>query len=50
GIRKCFLTGGNSTLRQHCRKHYTIYKQKCEQAGISVNHRAIPPKLAKARE
>jgi hypothetical protein len=46
GLRKCFLTGGNSTLRQHCRKHYELYKDKCEKAGIPVNHHAIPPKLA----
>ncbi|KAH9017412.1 hypothetical protein EDB85DRAFT_1816947, partial [Lactarius pseudohatsudake] len=50
GICKCFLTGGNSTLHQHCGKHYTTYKQKCEQAGISIKHCVIPPRLAKAQE
>ena len=50
GLRKCFLTGGNSTLRQHCRKHYELYKNKCETAGIPVNHHAIPPKLAQIRD
>lgn len=47
-LRKCFLTGGNSTLRQHCRKHYEIYKEKCEEANVPVNHHAIPPKLLRA--
>ncbi|KAH9012748.1 hypothetical protein EDB84DRAFT_1243302, partial [Lactarius hengduanensis] len=47
GLRKCFLMGGNSTLRQHCRRHYTLYKEKCERAGVPINHCAIPPKLAK---
>ncbi|KAH9028829.1 hypothetical protein EDB83DRAFT_2230006, partial [Lactarius deliciosus] len=50
GLRKCFLMGGNSTLRQHCQRHYTLYKTKCEQASVPVNHCAIPPKLAKALE
>jgi hypothetical protein len=49
GLRKCFLTGGNSTLRQHCRRHYQLYKEKCKEAGIPVNHHAIPPKLAQAQ-
>jgi hypothetical protein len=47
-LRKCFFLGGNSTLRQHCRKHYEIYKQKCEAANIPMNHHAIPPKIAEA--
>lgn len=50
GLRKCFLTGGNSTLRQHCRKHYARYKENCEKAGIPLNHHAIPPKVAQAQE
>ncbi|KAH9058005.1 hypothetical protein EDB83DRAFT_2169228, partial [Lactarius deliciosus] len=45
GIQKCFLTGGNSTLCQHCRWHYDEYKTKCEEADIPVNHHAIPPKI-----
>ncbi|KAH9058015.1 hypothetical protein EDB83DRAFT_2315976 [Lactarius deliciosus] len=48
GIRKCFLTGGNSTLHQHCRRHYDEYKTKCEEADIPVNHHTIPPKIAQA--
>ncbi|KAH9019511.1 hypothetical protein EDB85DRAFT_1844315, partial [Lactarius pseudohatsudake] len=47
GLRKCFLTGGNLTLCQHCQRHYTLYKEKCEQASVPINHHAIPPKLAK---
>ena len=42
--------GGNSTLHQHCRKHYNIYKGKCETAGIPVNHHVIPPRIAQAQE
>jgi hypothetical protein len=49
-LRKCFLTGGNSTLRQHCRQHYALYKERCEKAGVPINHHAIPPKLAQAQE
>jgi hypothetical protein len=46
GLRKCFLTGGNSTLCQHCRQHYEIYKLKCEDANIPLNHHTVPPKVA----
>jgi hypothetical protein len=45
GLWKCFLVGGNSTLRQHCWQHYELYKERCEEANIPVNHRAIPPKI-----
>jgi hypothetical protein len=44
------LLGHNSTLRQHCRIHYEIYRCKCEEADIPINHHAIPPKLAKLLE
>jgi hypothetical protein len=47
GLRKCFLTGGNSTLRQHCRQHYEIYKEMCEKDNVPLNHHAIPPQIAK---
>ncbi len=50
GLRKCFLTGGNSTLRQHCRKHYEIYKQRCEESNIPLNDRAIPPQILKKKD
>jgi hypothetical protein len=46
GLQKCFLTGGNSTLCQHCRQHYEIYKLKCEDANVPLNHHAVPPKVA----
>jgi hypothetical protein len=42
--------GGNSTLHQHCQRHYTLYKEQCENTGILINHHAIPPKLAKTLE
>ncbi|KAH9035942.1 hypothetical protein EDB85DRAFT_1821841, partial [Lactarius pseudohatsudake] len=50
GLRRCFLTGWNSTLRQHCWRHYKIYQMKCEEVGIPMNHHAIPPKLVKVQE
>jgi hypothetical protein len=46
GLQKCFLTGGNSILCQHCQQYYVIYKLKCEEANVPLNHHAIPPKLA----
>src|SRR5271168_4985740 len=42
GMRKAFLRGSNSSCRQHLRQHYELYKEKCEAAGIPVNHWAIP--------
>jgi hypothetical protein len=27
-----------------------LYKEKCEKAGIPVNHHAIPPKLAQIHD
>lgn len=50
GLRKCFLTGGNSTLRQHCRQHPEEYQERCQKAGIPVNHHAIRPKPGEAQE
>ena len=47
GLQKCFLTGGNSTLWQHCRQHYEIYKERCEKDNVPLNHHAIPPQIAK---
>ncbi|KAM6491698.1 hypothetical protein JOM56_012860, partial [Amanita muscaria] len=49
-LRKCFLAGGNSTLRQHCRQHFEIYKEKCEKNNIPLNHHAIPPPLMKSMQ
>lgn len=48
GLHRCFLTGSNSTLCQHCRQHYKIYKERCEKGNIPVNRHAIPPGIAKA--
>ena len=47
GLWKCFLTGSNSTLRQHCQQHYEIYKELCEKDNVPLNHHAIPPRIAK---
>ncbi|KAH9007564.1 hypothetical protein EDB84DRAFT_1281500, partial [Lactarius hengduanensis] len=41
GLCRCFLTGRNSTLCQHCQRHYKIYKMKCEEAGVPVNHQSL---------
>ena len=50
GMRKVFLRGSNSSCRQHLRQHYELYKEKCEAAGIPVNHWAIPWEIWKAME
>ena len=42
GKQKAFLTSDNSTCCQHTCQHYTLCKARCEEAGISENHRAIP--------
>jgi hypothetical protein len=44
------LTGGNSTLRQHCRQHYKLYKERCENENIPISPHAIPPGIAKAKK
>jgi hypothetical protein len=44
GQKKAFLKGGNSSCRQHVRKHYELYKTRCEEAGIEVDHWAMPRK------
>jgi hypothetical protein len=49
-MRKAFLRGSNSSCRQHLRQHYELYKEKCEAAGIPVNHWAIPREIWKAME
>lgn len=50
GLRKTFFTGSNSSCRQHIRQHYELYKQKCDDEHILLNHRAIPPQLLKEME
>ncbi|KAF8227032.1 hypothetical protein L208DRAFT_1012787, partial [Tricholoma matsutake] len=50
GLRKTFLTGSNSSCRQHIRQHYDLYKQKCNDNNIPMNYRAIPPHILKEME
>ena len=47
---KAFHKGGNSSCRAHIRQHFEIYKEKCEKAGIPVNHWAIPREIWKVME
>lgn len=47
---KAFHKGGNSSCRAHIRKHYEIYKEKCEKADVPVNHWAIPQEIWKIME
>jgi hypothetical protein len=42
--------GHNSTLRQHCRQHYEIYKERCNAANVPINHYAILLKYGKMLE
>jgi hypothetical protein len=44
-VRKAFHKGGNSSCRAHIRHHYEIYKAKCEKAGVTINHWAIPREI-----
>jgi hypothetical protein len=41
GKRKAFHKGGNSYCRLHIRQHYNLYKEKCENRNIPINHWAI---------
>ena len=50
GKRKAFHKGGNSSCRQHIRKHYEVYKALCEKGGIPINHHAIPRDVWKEME
>jgi hypothetical protein len=42
GMRKAFFKGGNSSCRLHLRQHFVLYKERCEKAGVPINHWAIP--------
>jgi hypothetical protein len=42
GPQKPFLKGGTSFCHQHARRHWPIYKKRCEDAEIPVHHWAIP--------
>jgi hypothetical protein len=50
GLRKTFFTESNSSCRQHIRQHYELYRQKCNDNDIPMNHRAIPPQVLKEIE
>ncbi|EIW73845.1 hypothetical protein CONPUDRAFT_38798, partial [Coniophora puteana RWD-64-598 SS2] len=50
GLRKCFHTGGNSSIRVHCRQHYALYKSRCEENKIPLSDRAIPRELLKKQQ
>jgi hypothetical protein len=50
GKRKAFLTGGNSSCRQHIRQHYTIYQQRCIEENIPEHHWAMPRPLWRKME
>lgn len=50
GLRNTFFSGGNSACRTHARQHYDLYAKKCAEKGIPENPRAVPPKIAQARE
>lgn len=50
-VRKCFLTGSNSSCRNHIRSyHYDEYKARCEAAKppIMLNQRCIPADVSLA--
>ena len=49
-LRKTFFTGSNSSCCQHIRQHYELYKQKCNDEHIPMNHRAVPPQVLKEME
>jgi len=50
GKRKAFHKGENSSCRSHMRQHYDIYKERCEKAGVPVNHWVIPRDIWKKME
>jgi hypothetical protein len=47
--RHCFVVGGNSTHRVHCRQHYDEYKKRCEKDNIPEHHHAIPRDIWRQR-
>ena len=47
GKRRAFHVGGNSSCRQHIHSHFDVYKERCEEKGIPMNHHAIPQGLVK---
>ena len=49
-LRNAFYTGGNSTCRAHIRRHYELYKMRCEEENIPESRHAIPRPLLKKIE
>ena len=47
---RVFHTGSNSSCRQHIRGHYTLYKERCRELGLTEHHHAVPREIAKAEE
>ena len=42
GKCKAFLKGGNSSCCAHIHQHYEVYKTRCKEKDITMNHWAIP--------
>ena len=47
GKRRAFHVGSNSLCWQHLRGHFDIYKERCKEKGIRMNHHVIPRELVK---
>jgi hypothetical protein len=50
GKRKAFHKGGNSSCRAHLRQHYELYKTRCTEKAIPINHWSIPRDIWKVME
>jgi hypothetical protein len=50
GLHKAFHVGGTSSCRQHIRRHYALYSERCEEAGIKENHWAVPQNVWRERQ
>ena len=50
GKRKAFHKGSNLSCRLHIHQHYDLYKEKCLNADIPVNHWSIPRPIWKEME
>ena len=42
GSQKAIPRGSNTSCHQHARKHWAVYKRKCEEAEVPVHHWAVP--------
>ena len=47
GKRQAFHVGNNSLYQQHIHNHFNVYKERCEEKGIPMNHHEIPQGLVK---